>query len=217
MITYYLYVKTHNTTGLQYLGQTIRDPHKYIGSGIRWNRHLNVHGNDVSTIVIQKCYTKSALKSWGLYYSQLWSIVESKQWANLKPEEGQGGWGGDQNPNNHPIVKQLKSNRMKIYNPLYRPDVAKKHKSCCETAMRDPAIRKRHLAAVHSKKWKKSRAKRVGAKAPSYDSTVYTFKHKDGTIETCTQYDLRKKYGEKVNTTCLIHKKIKRSQGWQLI
>jgi len=36
----YLYKKTHNETGLQYLGKTIRDPHKYPGSGLYWKRQL---------------------------------------------------------------------------------------------------------------------------------------------------------------------------------
>ena len=46
---YYLYVKTHNVTGLKYLGQTKRNPITYKGSGKRWNNHLNVHGNNVTT------------------------------------------------------------------------------------------------------------------------------------------------------------------------
>jgi hypothetical protein len=37
MTIYYLYVKTHNITGLKYLGYTSRkNPHKYTGSGTRW-------------------------------------------------------------------------------------------------------------------------------------------------------------------------------------
>ena len=41
----YLYLKTHNKTGLKYLGQTSNpDPHRYAGSGTYWKRHLGVHG-----------------------------------------------------------------------------------------------------------------------------------------------------------------------------
>jgi hypothetical protein len=40
-MTIYLYVKTHNNTGMKYLGKTTKpDPHKYPGSGKRWTRHL---------------------------------------------------------------------------------------------------------------------------------------------------------------------------------
>lgn len=95
MIVYYLMVKTHKKTGLQYLCQTTQDPFKYKGSGNRWRNHIKVHGNEVDTEVIQKCYTNSALKSWGLFYSNLWSVVDSKKWANLKPENGDGGMRSD--------------------------------------------------------------------------------------------------------------------------
>ena len=40
----YLYVKTHNKTGLKYLGKTEQDPFVYLGSGKRWLNHLNKHG-----------------------------------------------------------------------------------------------------------------------------------------------------------------------------
>ena len=84
-------VKTHRITGLKYLCQTSnKNPHKYKGSGKYWKYHLNKHGIDFDTHIILKCYTKSALKEWGLYYSKLWSIVQSKQWANLMPEAGDG-------------------------------------------------------------------------------------------------------------------------------
>ena len=90
----YLYVKTHNKTGLKYLGKTTKkDSHKYFGSGIRWLNHLNKHGYDYTTDILRECHSEEELKEWGLYYSNLWNIVESKEWANLKTEEGQGGSG----------------------------------------------------------------------------------------------------------------------------
>lgn len=91
-MTIYLYVKTHNKTGLKYLGMTkSKDPHKYPGSGTRWLHHLRKHGYDYSTEIIKECIDKSELKIWGVYYSNLWNIVESDNWANLKPEEADGG------------------------------------------------------------------------------------------------------------------------------
>jgi hypothetical protein len=90
MSIYYLYIKTHKITGLNYLGQTYKNPYNYKGSGKYWKLHLKKHGNDVHTNIIMKCYTKSALKEWGLYYSKLWSVVQSKKWANLMPEIGDG-------------------------------------------------------------------------------------------------------------------------------
>ena len=87
----YLYVKTHNKTGLKYLGKTIYDPYLYHGSGKIWKLHINKHGYDVSTKVLKECTDKEELKYWGKYYSDLWNVVESDEWANLKPEEGDGG------------------------------------------------------------------------------------------------------------------------------
>ena len=89
---YLLYIKTHNKTGLKYLGLTeSSDPHKYTGSGKYWLQHLRKHGFDYSTEIIKECATKEEFREWGLYYSKLWNIVESNEWANLKEEVGDGG------------------------------------------------------------------------------------------------------------------------------
>lgn len=93
-IMIYLYVKTHNQTGLKYLGQTTaKDPHKYPGSGKYWKLHLKKHGPDFSTEIIKECLTKQEVQHWGEYYSSLWNVVDNPAWANLKPEIGDGGWG----------------------------------------------------------------------------------------------------------------------------
>lgn len=91
-MTIYLYVKTHNKTGLKYLGQTSsKDPHKYPGSGVYWKLHLEKHGYDYSTEILKECKSKKEVIEYGKYYSELWNIVESDNWANLKIEQGDGG------------------------------------------------------------------------------------------------------------------------------
>jgi hypothetical protein len=88
----YLYVKTHNTTGLKYLGKTISDdPHLYQGSGKVWRRHIKKHGYDVTTEILFETDDPNELKKVGIYYSNLWNIVESKDFANIVPEMGDGG------------------------------------------------------------------------------------------------------------------------------
>lgn len=87
----YLYVKTHNKTGLKYLGKTSKDPYKYLGSGIYWLKHLAKHGNDISTEILLETENKEEIKEKGLYYSDLWNVKESPEWANLTKEEGTGG------------------------------------------------------------------------------------------------------------------------------
>lgn len=87
----YLYKKTHNITGLNYLGKTVQDPYKYSGSGKYWKNHIKKHGNDVTTVILKECQDPDELKTWGIYYSELWNVVESDDWANIKPENGDGG------------------------------------------------------------------------------------------------------------------------------
>lgn len=92
-MTIYLYKKTHSKTGLQYLGKTVfNDPHKYQGSGKRWMHHINKHGYDVKTEILRECTTNDEVKEWGQYFSKLWNIVESEDWANIREESGDGGF-----------------------------------------------------------------------------------------------------------------------------
>ncbi len=89
---YYLCIKTHNKTGLKYLCQTKKkDPIKYLGSGTRWLRHLNVHGNDISTKIIGRFKSKEKLVEAGKKASKKYNVAKSRKWANLRDEEGDGG------------------------------------------------------------------------------------------------------------------------------
>lgn len=89
--TIYLYIKTHNKTGLKYLGKTKKNPYEYKGSGVYWKRHIKKHGYDVTTKILAECNSEEEIKKLGLYYSDLYSVVESNEWANLMEENGIGG------------------------------------------------------------------------------------------------------------------------------
>ena len=87
----YLYVKTHLITKIKYLGKTTKaDPYKYKGSGVDWRLHLKEFGNYYTTEIIKECTTKSELNYWGRYYSNLWNVANSNEWANCIPETGGG-------------------------------------------------------------------------------------------------------------------------------
>jgi hypothetical protein len=88
MKTTHLYLKQHNKTGLKYFGKTVRDPNTYSGSGVYWTRHLIKHGNDVSTIWTKSFTDKKELNEFALKFSKENNIVESSEYANLKPEDG---------------------------------------------------------------------------------------------------------------------------------
>ena len=113
----FLYVKKHNITGLQYFGKTVaKDPVKYKGSGKHWLRHIAKYGNNVTTIWYQLFTDKDAIVEYALDFSKKHNIVESTEWANLKPEDGL--WGGG--------VKGIKLERTAEHNKKIS-DAIKKH------------------------------------------------------------------------------------------
>jgi hypothetical protein len=88
----YLYAKQHRVTGLRYFGKTTRDPYKYLGSGLHWKRHLKIHGKDIDTTWVQAYTDLSICEEEALFFSKVYNIVDSKEWANVKPENGKDGW-----------------------------------------------------------------------------------------------------------------------------
>ena len=87
-----LYLKVHNKTGLKYLGKTEQaDAHTYTGSGTYWKRHLSKHGNDYSTTILFETDDKELFKTVAQYYSNKFDVVNNKEFANIVPEEGDGG------------------------------------------------------------------------------------------------------------------------------
>ena len=91
----YIYIK-QSPKGLLYLGKTIQDPYKYEGSGVRWKRHLSIHNiknTDIQTWILHETYNHDELKELGIYYSNLFNVVKSDSWANMKEEMGDGGFG----------------------------------------------------------------------------------------------------------------------------
>ena len=90
----YLYIKTHNKTGLKYFGKTVQDPTIYEGSGQYWKMHIATHGYDVTTELLNcgaPYEEEIEFKEAALEFSMINNIVESTQWANLRLETGDGG------------------------------------------------------------------------------------------------------------------------------
>jgi hypothetical protein len=113
----WLYIKQHNLTKLKYFGKTInKDPVKYKGSGKHWTRHINKYGNDVTTVWCQLFTDKNELKEFALKFSVDNNIVESVEWANLKPEDGL--WGGG--------IKGIKIKRTPEHNKKISQSIRKK-------------------------------------------------------------------------------------------
>lgn len=88
----YIYRKTHNVTGLMYVGKfqsceslTVES---YKGSGKYWKRHLQKHGRDITTEVLGVFEDQEEATEFALFVSEELDIVQSPLYANLKPEDG---------------------------------------------------------------------------------------------------------------------------------
>jgi len=84
----YLYHKKHKITGLNYFGKTTVDPYSYNGSGKYWNSHLKKHGKEIETVEVWKFDNVNECSLFAINFSKENNIVESKDWANLKEENG---------------------------------------------------------------------------------------------------------------------------------
>jgi hypothetical protein len=83
---HYLMLKQHTKTGLKYLCYhfgTKDSCFTYKGSGLYWTSHLKKHGKNISTIILKESEDKKIISEEGIKYSDLWDIVNSKEFANL--------------------------------------------------------------------------------------------------------------------------------------
>lgn len=89
----YLYIKQHSITKKKYFGKTTsKDPYKYKGSGEYWNNHIKKHGRKhIVTLWVSDLYYDTSIVGIALKFSADNNIVESKEWANLEPENGLNG------------------------------------------------------------------------------------------------------------------------------
>jgi hypothetical protein len=230
MKTIYLYTKTHNKTGLRYLGKTnSTDPHKYKGSGDYWLPHLEKHGYDVTTEILRECQTNDEVKHWGKHYSQLWNIVDErddcgkKTWANLKPEEGDGGTTsaiqnkperllknkeGSTRTWKDPVIreKRIKGMILGINRPEVKKAKSESMKVTMEKKLQDQAVLKQYQDIVA----------RNRSLAP-VDNNIYIFRHKNGTVEQCTRAELIKKHNlHRGNMSYMINSKAGSVSGWKI-
>lgn len=203
-MTIYLYKKTHAVTGKKYLGKTSKkDPYKYLGSGQDWLAHLEEFGKNVETEIIRECQSKQELNYWGRYYSELWNIVESDEWANKIPETG-GGQG-------------ISGELQKIIQT--RSDVqTKRIAKMKETNATSLTQHRRSVAMKKIYSTEEVKSKVSGKNNHKYDHTIYTFHGPNGVIKNCTRQELIKEFDlEPRAVTRLVHGKIKSSLGWKLM
>jgi len=117
----YLLVKEHAHTGLKYLcrhvASSFSECEKYTGSGKYWKYHIKQHGKHIKTTCLFVTESEKEFRQVAKKYSLQFNVTDSKEWANLCDEEGQGG--------NTVVDKKLHGKKTKI--GLHRPNVRKKH------------------------------------------------------------------------------------------
>jgi hypothetical protein len=233
-MTIYLYVKTHNKTGLKYLGQTKKkDPHKYKGSGLDWNQHLRIFGVDFKTEIIKECKSKEELNYWGRYFSLLWNVVSAvddfgnKIWSNRIPETG-GGSGISKikdieshrkkmkEISNNPAIKLKKRESQKIV--FSTPEHKQIRSDAQLVAQNNPEVVKKRSETM---KWLQNlpeeKAKRSDKNCYRYDHTIRTFIHESGLKETCTQRELVQKYNlQQQNVSKVVNGRRPTHKGWKI-
>jgi hypothetical protein len=144
----YLYIKQHNVTGLKYFGKTTqKNPISYPGSGLHWKRHLKTHGNDVSTVWAQLFTSQEELTEYAVQFSKENQIVESREWANLRDENGLDG-----QPKGTIFGPMSESHKQLISSKLTGKEVS----AATRKKMSDSAKgNKRHLGIMHSEESRK--------------------------------------------------------------
>ena len=127
----YLLIKEHVDTGLKYLckhvASSFSDCENYKGSGTYWKRHLRKYGNNAKTTCLFVTEDKDEFRKISKEYSLKYDVINSKKWANLCDEEGQGG--------NTVIDKKLHGEKTK--QGLHRPEVRIKHLKHLETHLKE--------------------------------------------------------------------------------
>jgi hypothetical protein len=127
----YLYVKQHKETGLKYFGMTAtKDPYVYQGSGLYWRRHLKTHGGEIETLQVWEFDNIHDCETFALDFSKMNNIVESVEWANLRPENGKDG----RAPGSPGLKKEKNPNWGKVkeqnsfYGKTHKPEIIELYK-----------------------------------------------------------------------------------------
>lgn len=155
-----LYIKQCPHCGLKYFGKTTKENVKeYKGSGVRWTRHLKKHKVESVHLWNSDWYYDKSIARFALKFSRINKIVESKNWANLKDEDGLAG--GDAGTSgrkkisdklNCPIWKSTKgkqrstNHKKTISNPEWLEKIGNnkydQHSKVIKEKMNDPSWKK---------------------------------------------------------------------------
>lgn len=124
-------IKRHTVTGLKYFCKSyVGDYLQYKGSGKHWTRHIKKHGVKyvVTDWVSEVFNDPTDIKEFGLFFSEFYNIVQSKEWANMKPEDGLTGGSAKGRPGDS-RSKNCSKSQLKRFTESPDTEITKKRKS----------------------------------------------------------------------------------------
>lgn len=169
----YLYIKTHNITGLKYFGKTTQDPFSYRGSGKYWLRHISYYGNNVTTEIIGYFTNKDECKTAALNFSLENNIVDSHEWANLIEENGLDGGATTWGPRSEETKQKIsEAQKGKIVSEETKEKIRQKRKNQDMSHMKKPKseemknkISKSLTGRTQSEETKRKRSEKLKGRA----------------------------------------------------
>lgn len=230
----WLMIKQHNLTGLRYFCKTIKkDPYKYLGSGVRWSKHLKKHGRDVSTLWCRLFDNAQELTEYAIRFSVDNNIVESCEWANLVIEDGITGWPPG-TKHKAISIERCKLNAKGFKKGCIPHNKGKKNSTAHYTKQiegmlrfrkENPAGYQKTLENLKPSEYREIKRKKAikekmsGLGNHNYDCFVYLFKHTITLEEVqMTRSDFYKKYNlSSQNVYKLIKGTRKSVNDWQLV
>jgi len=176
----FLYIKQHPSTGLLYLGKTIKNPLKYKGSGKYWRRHLDKHGSDINTLWYCLYIDKEELVKAAKSLSLICNVVSDENWANLEEETGLG-------CDVDTIKKRVEINKThQTYKNMQKPE-ARRRAALSRVGQKDTENTKLKKAKSVKANWDnmslEDREKRRIANVESHSNIKYTIKTPSGEIK----------------------------------
>lgn len=225
MTIYTLYIKTHNLTGLKYLGQTRQDPYKYPGSGIDWTEHLLKYGEDVRTDILYQSRNVDDRNYWGRYYSKYFNVVTAvddygnKIWANRIPETGGGPGGISGRSRGEKFKQKMLIQNKGENNPMFGTTWVNNGKENKKIRGDIPNgwVKGRLIGNDYASKFTK-RSKH-GSSNPRFNKTIYCFENletSEQVLSTSYEFAVRHNISTK-GVRGLIRKELTSYKGWKII
>jgi len=145
-----LYIKQCGHCGLKYFGKTVsKNIEKYQGSGLYWTRHLKQHNVKADHLWNSDWYYDTSIIRFALKFSYMNNIAESKEWANLGPENGING--GVNNGTIDSNRKRLESGTHNFLDPEFLKENNRKRLESGTHNFLDSEFHKKYVIDVQNK------------------------------------------------------------------